>query len=187
MKVTEGGELNHRQLRNGGELQRTSAEQREYAEAWVPLKMTETDNTNTNEQNEELLEQILSFENLNQAYRQVKKNKGAGGIDGMQVKELLPYLRDHKEELLESLREGTYRPSPVRRVEIPKENGTTRKLGIPTVVDRLIQQAIAQVLSPIFEKQFSESSFGFRPNRSAHDALKKCQSHITAGDRKSVV
>ncbi|TWH57594.1 RNA-directed DNA polymerase [Desulfitobacterium sp. LBE] len=181
MKVTEGGELNHRQLRNGGELQRTSAEQREYAEAWVPLKMTETDNTNTNEQNEELLEQILSFENLNQAYRQVKKNKGAGGIDGMQVKELLPYLRDHKEELLESLREGTYRPSPVRRVEIPKENGTTRKLGIPTVVDRLIQQAIAQVLSPIFEKQFSESSFGFRPNRSAHDALKKCQSHITAG------
>ena len=181
MKVTEGGELNHRQLRNGGELQRTSAEQREYAEAWVPLKMTETDNTNTNEQNEELLEQILSFENLNQAYRQVKKNKGAGGIDGMQVKELLPYLRDHKEELLESLREGTYRPSPVRRVEIPKENGTTRKLGIPTVVDRLIQQAIAQILSPIFEKQFSESSFGFRPNRSAHDALKKSQSYITAG------
>ena len=181
MKVTEGGDLNHRQLRNEGELQRTSAEQREYADACVPLKMIETDNTNTKEQNEGLLEQILSSENLNQAYRQVKKNKGAGGIDGMQVEELLPYLRDHKEELVESLREGTYRPTPVRRVEIPKENGKTRKLGIPTVVDRLIQQAIAQILSPIFEKQFSESSFGFRPNRSAHDALKKCQSHITAG------
>ncbi|BAE83473.1 hypothetical protein DSY1684 [Desulfitobacterium hafniense Y51] len=143
--------------------------------------MIETDNTNTNEPNEELFEQILSSENLNQAYRQVKKNKGAGGIDGMQVDELLPYLRDHKDELLESLREGTYRPTPVRRVEIPKENGKTRKLGIPTVVDRLIQQAIAQILSPIFEKQFSESSFGFRPNRSAHDALKKSQSYITAG------
>ncbi|CDX01740.1 group II intron reverse transcriptase/maturase [Desulfitobacterium hafniense] len=181
MKVTEDGDLNHRQLRNEGELQRISAEQREDADACVPLKMIETDNTNTNEPNEELFEQILSSENLNQAYRQVKKNKGAGGIDGMQVDELLPYLRDHKDELLESLREGTYRPTPVRRVEIPKENGKTRKLGIPTVVDRLIQQAIAQILSPIFEKQFSESSFGFRPNRSAHDALKKSQSYITAG------
>ena len=181
MKVTERGKLNHRKLRNEGELQKVSAEQREYADVCAPLKMTETDSTNTNEQSEGLLEHILSPENLNLAYRQVKKNKGAGGIDGMQVEELLPYLRDHKDELVQSLRDGKYRPKPVRRVEIPKENGKTRKLGIPTVVDRLIQQAIAQVLSPIFEKQFSDNSFGFRPNRSTHDALKKSQSHITAG------
>lgn len=181
MKVTESGNLKHRQLRIEDYLQRASAEQREYAEVCAPPKMTETDNTNTNEQTEGLLEKILSAENLNQAYKQVKKNKGAGGIDGMQVDELLPFLRDHKNELLQSLWDGKYRPKPVRRVEIPKENGKTRRLGIPTVVDRLIQQAITQVLSPIFEKQFSDSSFGFRPKRSAHDALRKCQSNITEG------
>ena len=181
MKVTESGNLKHRQLRIEDYLQRASAEQREYAEVCAPPKMTETDNTNTNEQTEGLLEQILSAKNLNQAYKQVKKNKGAGGIDGMQVDELLPFLRDHKNELLQSLWDGKYRPKPVRRVEIPKENGKTRRLGIPTVVDRLIQQAITQVLSPIFEKQFSDSSFGFRPKRSAHDALRKCQSNITEG------
>ena len=181
MKVTKSGNLKHRQLRTEDYLQRVSAEQREYAEVCAPLKMTETDSTNTNEQTEGLLEKILSADNLNQAYKQVKRNKGAGGIDGMQVDELLPFLRDHKNELLQSLWDGKYRPKPVRRVEIPKENGKTRKLGIPTVVDRLIQQAITQVLSTIFEKQFSDSSFGFRPNRSTHDALRKCQSHITDG------
>jgi len=143
--------------------------------------MTETDSTNTNEQRERLLEQILSRDNLNRAYKQVKRNRGAGGIDGMQVDELLPYLRENREEFIQSLRDGKYRPKPVRRVEIPKENGKTRKLGIPTVVDRLIQQAICQVLSPIFEKQFSNNSFGFRPRRSALDALKRCQSNITEG------
>jgi len=181
MKVTESGNLKHRQLQIEDYLQRASAEQREYAEVCAPPKMTETDSTNTNEQTEGLLEQILSAENLNQAYKQVKRNKGAGGIDGMQVDELLPFLRDHKNELLQSLWDGKYRPKPVRRVEIPKENGKTRKLGIPTVVDRLIQQAITQVLSPIFEKQFSDNSFGFRPNRNAHDALRKCQANITEG------
>ena len=181
MKVTEHGNSKHRQLRIEDYLQRVSAEQREYAEVCAPSKMTETDSTNTNEQTEGLLERILSAENLERAYKQVKRNKGAGGIDGMQVDELLPFLRDHKNELLQSLWDGKYRPKPVRRVEIPKENGKTRKLGIPTVVDRLIQQAIAQVLSPIFEKQFSDNSFGFRPNRSAHDALRKCQTHITEG------
>lgn len=181
MKVTESDNSKHRQLQNGDYLQRVSAEQEEYAEVCASPKMTETDNTNTNEQTEELLEGILSAENLNQAYKQVKRNKGAGGIDGMQVDELLPFLKEHKNELVQSLRDGKYRPKPVRRVEIPKENGKTRKLGIPTVVDRLIQQAITQVLSPIFEKQFSDSSFGFRPMRSAHDALRKCQDHIANG------
>ncbi|MGE5612791.1 MAG: group II intron reverse transcriptase/maturase, partial [Bacillota bacterium] len=181
MKVTENGELKHRQLRKEGYPQTVSAEQREYAEACEPSRMTETDITDTNMQTEGLLEQILSRENLNRAYKQVKRNKGAGGIDGMQVDELLPYLREHREELLQSIRDGKYRPKPVRRVEIPKENGNTRKLGIPTVVDRFVQQAICQVLTPIFEKQFSDNSFGFRPGRSAHDALRRCKANITEG------
>jgi len=128
-----------------------------------------------------LLEQILSNENLRQAYKRVARNKGAGGVDGMQVDELLPWLKTNQKELLQSLRNGTFRPRPVRRVEIPKENGKTRKLGIPTVVDRLVQQAIHQVLSPIYEKQFSENSYGFRPERGAHKALRQCQTNITEG------
>jgi RNA-directed DNA polymerase len=183
MKVTESGNLKHRQLRFEDYLQRVSAEQREDAEVCEPSKMTETDSTNTEKQTEGLLERILSKDNLNRAYKQVKRNKGAGGIDGMQVDELLPFLKENKNELVQSLRDGKYRPKPVRRVEIPKENGKTRKLGVPTVVDRLIQQAICQVLSPIFEKQFSDNSFGFRPKRSAHDALKRCQTNITEGYR----
>ena len=181
MKVTESGNLKHRQLREEGYLQRVTAEQREYAGACVPPKITETDSINTNKQTEGLLEQILSRNNLNRAYKQVKRNKGAGGIDGMQVDELLPFLRENKDKVVQSLRDGKYRPKPVRRVEIPKENGKTRKLGIPTVLDRLVQQAICQVLTPIFEKQFSDNSFGFRPKRSAHDALKRCQTNITEG------
>jgi RNA-directed DNA polymerase len=138
MKVTENGELKHRQLQKEGYPQMASAEQREYAEACVPSRMTETDITNTNMQTEGLLELILSRENLNRAYKQVKKNKGAGGVDSMQVDGLLPYLKENREELVQSIRDGKYRPKPVRRVEIPKENGKTRKLGIPTVIDRLI-------------------------------------------------
>jgi group II intron reverse transcriptase/maturase len=156
-----------------------SAEQKEYAEACESPKMTETDITNTIEQTEGLLELILTRDNLNRAYKQVMRNRGVGGIDGMQVDELLPYLKENRDELVQSIRDGKYRPKPVRRVEIPKENGKTRKLGIPTVVDRLIQQAICQVLTPIFEKQFSDNSFGFRPKRSAQDALKRCKINIT--------
>jgi group II intron reverse transcriptase/maturase len=186
MKVTESGNLKHRQLQLEDYLQRVSAEQKEYAEVCAPPKMAKTDNTNTHEQTERLLEEILSADNLNRAYKQVKRNKGAGGIDGMQVDELLPFLKEHKKALLQSIWDGKYRPKPVRRVEIPKENGKTRKLGIPTVVDRLIQQAITQVLSPIFEEQFSDNSFGFRPGRSAHGALRRCQNHITEGYKYAV-
>ena len=120
---------------------------------------------------------------MNLAYKRVVRNAGSGGIDGMEAKELLPYLRSHKEELVKSLADGKYRPNPVRRVEIPKDNGKKRPLGIPTVVDRLVQQSIAQVLQPLYESQFSSSSFGFRPYRGAHQALRSAQSIINEGNR----
>ena len=128
-----------------------------------------------------MLEYILTSDNLNRAYRQVKANKGSGGIDGMEVEQLLPYLREHKEEITESLLGGRYRPNPVSRVEIPKEGGKTRQLGIPTVVDRVIQQSIAQVLSLVYEPEFSATSYGFRPRRGAHQALQKAQEIINGG------
>ena len=128
-----------------------------------------------------MLEYILTPDNLNRAYRQVKANKGSGGIDGMEVEQLLPYLRAHKEEITESLLGGRYRPNPVKRVGIPKEGGKTRQLGIPTVVDRVIQQSIAQVLSLMYEPKFSERSYGFRPRRDAHQALRKAQEIINDG------
>jgi len=133
-----------------------------------------------------LLEMILSPQNMNSAYKQVKSNKGSGGIDGLGVDKLLPYLVEHKESLLQSIAKGTYQPNPVRRVEIPKEGGKKRQLGIPTVVDRVIQQAIAQILSPIYEPLFSKFSYGFRPIRSAHHALKQCQEYISSGYKYTV-
>lgn len=119
----------------------------------------------------ELLDVILAKENLNKAYLQVFRNKGAAGIDGVTVEELRDYLKEHKEEILWKIRNRKYKPQPVRRVQIPKENGKKRNLGIPTVVDRVIQQAMVQVLSPIYEKQFSNSSYGFRPKRSCEMAV----------------
>ena len=183
MRITGSDEYKHRQLTMWDYLPRNTAEREEITEVCESPRITETDITNRAKQTEGLLEQILTDENLEKAYRQVKKNKGAGGIDGMQVDELLPYLRENQKKLVQTLRDGKYHPRPVRRVEIPKENGKTRKLGIPTVVDRLIQQAICQVLTPIYEQQFSDNSYGFRPKRSAHDALKKCQTNITEGYR----
>ena len=183
MRITGSDEYKHRQLTMWDYLPRDTAEREEITEVCESPRITETDITNRAKQTEGLLEQILTDENLERAYRQVKKNKGAGGIDGMQVDELLPYLRENQKKLVQTLRDGQYHPRPVRRVEIPKENGKTRKLGIPTVVDRLIQQAICQVLTPIYEQQFSDNSYGFRPKRSAHDALKKCQTNITEGYR----
>ena len=122
-----------------------------------------------------LLEKVLDRENLNHGYKRVKKNGGSHGVDGMKVDELLPYLKQHGESLKQSLLAGNYRPQPVRRVEIPKPDGGIRLLGIPTVVDRMIQQAIAQVLSPIFEKEFSKHSYGFRPGCNAHQAIEQAE------------
>lgn len=121
----------------------------------------------------ELLEKILDDKNLFNAYKQVYRNKGTSGVDGITIDELGYYMFKHKKEIKEQIRNLKYKPSPVRRVEIPKENGKTRKLGIPTVVDRLIQQAMVQVLSPIFEQQFSDNSYGFRPNRCCEQAIIK--------------
>lgn len=145
------------------------------------IGITENHLTAIKHEKGELLEYILSPSNLNLAYKQVKSNKGSGGIDRMEVDELLPYLRCHKNKLITSIYDGNYHPNPVRRVEIPKSNGKTRNLGIPTVVDRLIQQAISQVLQPLYEPQFSPASHGFRPHRSAHDAFLKCGEYISAG------
>ncbi|WP_196611050.1 group II intron reverse transcriptase/maturase [Pectinatus brassicae] len=133
-----------------------------------------------------LLEKVLSKDNLNAAYLQVKRKKGAAGVDRMEVGEMLGWLKENKERFLLSLRNGKYKPKPVRRVEIPKSDGGKRKLGIPTVLDRLVQQAIAQVLQPIFEKTFSGNSYGFRPGRNAHQAIKQAKAYYEEGYTKIV-
>lgn len=161
-------------------LQNDRAEPESYAGGQTFMWITENNLTN-NQLGYGLLEMILSPSNLNEAYRQVKRNKGAGGVDKMDVSSLQDHLTTNKDELLESILRGRYRPNPVRRVEIPKDNRSKRQLGIPTVVDRVIQQAISQVLTRIYEPQFSPYSYGFRPRRNAHQALRKCQDYITAG------
>jgi RNA-directed DNA polymerase len=161
-------------------LQESRAEPEGYAGGQTFIWMTENNLTNTNKPEYGLLEQILSPTNLNRAYKRVRSNRGSGGIDKMEVESLKDYLVDNKETLIQSILDGEYRPNPVRRVEISKEKGT-RKLGIPTVVDRVIQQAIAQVLSPTYERHFSENSYGFRPGRNAHQALNRCRDYITDG------
>ena len=152
-----------------------------YAGGQTFIEITEN-NLTTNHQSENgLLEYILSSFNLNKAYKQVKRNKGAGGVDKMQVESLKDYLVCQKDELISTIHKGKYRPNPVRRVDIPKENGKKRQLGIPTVIDRVIQQSIAQHLQRIYEPDFSDHSYGFRPKRSAHHALRKCQDYISQG------
>lgn len=134
----------------------------------------------------ELMERILAADNLRRAWRQVKANRGAPGIDGMRIEDFPAYARGHWLAIRQALLDGTYCPQPVRRVSIPKPGGGERLLGIPTVVDRLIQQAIAQVMGPIFDAGFSASSFGFRPRRGAHGALRQVQADIKAGYRIAV-
>ena len=128
-----------------------------------------------------LMEQICERNNLNRAYKRVKANKGAAGVDGMTVSELLGWLVEHKEEFVTSLLDGTYQPQMVRGVQIPKSGGGMRQLGIPTVVDRLVQQAILQVLEPLIDPTFSEASYGFRPRRNAHEALRRGADYVRAG------
>ncbi len=128
-----------------------------------------------------LLEMILSSSNMNRAYHRVMANGGSSGVDSMNCNELFDYLNIHRDELRMSILKGCYKPHPVRRIEIPKGNGKMRCLGIPTLVDRLVQQSIVQVLTPIFEPQFCNGSYGFRPGRGAHDALKRALQILNDG------
>lgn len=162
--------------------QRDSAEHKEE---------TGAQSTGTQENGEQggadLLERILDRDNLNRAYKRVKANHGAPGIDGMTVDEALPWLKEHRGELLESIQAGKYKPQPVRRKEIPKPDGGVRALGIPTVIDRVIQQAIAQQLVPIYEPLFSDGSYGYRPNRSAQQAIGKVKEYAEQGYTQAVL
>lgn len=158
---------------------RTESESYEGVQTFMEINKNEL--TVNNQSADRLLEQIFSLPNLNIAYKRVMHNKGSGGVDKMGVESLKDYLIVNKERLLESIYNGKYKPNPVRRVEIPKESGKKRQLGIPTVVDRVLQQSMTQVIQQIYEPVFSTSSYGFRPKRSAHDALRQCQEYITEG------
>ena len=167
---------------NEGFLQRESVEHQGYAEA----RSTDRSEGKERDGASDLLEAILERDNLNRAYKRVKSNRGAAGIDGMSVEEALPWLKEHREELLQSIRDGSYEPSPVRRKKIPKPDGGVRKLGIPTVVDRVIQQGIAQKLQNIWEPLFSDSSYGYRPRRSGQQAIQKVKEYAEEGYRYAV-
>ena len=129
----------------------------------------------------ELLEEILNPNNLNKAYKKVVSNKGVAGVDGITVEEEFDYLKENKDRILNQIRKRRYKPQPVKRVQIPKENGKKRNLGIPTVTDRIIQQAIVQVISPIYERQFNDNSFGFRANRSCEQAVIRALEYLNEG------
>ncbi len=136
--------------------------------------------------NAHLLERILSRDNMQGAWKRVKANKGVPGVDNISIDEFPEFARENWSAIRESLSDGSYQPLPVKRVEIPKQSGGTRPLGIPSVTDRLIQQAISQVLVPIFDPEFSDFSYGFRPGRSAHDAVYKVRDYIKEGFRIAV-
>ena len=132
---------------------------------------------------EQWMEEVCERENCKQALRRVKANKGSAGVDGMTVQQLPGYLKQHWPAIREQLVSGTYKPQPVRRVEIPKPDGGVRKLGIPTVLDRFIQQAVMQVLQSRWDRTFSDHSYGFRPGRSAHQAVEAAQQYVAEGYR----
>ena len=163
---------------NNGCSQRDNAEHEGYAKASRSFNRIWKERDSAQPR---LLEAILYKGNFNRAYKRVKANKGAAGIDGMTVEEALLYLKEHQKELTDRIYRGKYTPSPVRRVEIPKPEGGVRKLGIPTVIDRTIQQAIAQQLMPIYEPLFIETSYGYRPNKSAKDAILKVKEYAEQG------
>ncbi len=163
---------------NNGCSQRDSAEHERYAKAFRSFNRIWKERDSAQPK---LLEAILYKDNLNRAYKRVKANKGKHGVDGMTIEEALPYLREHQKELTDRILRGKYTPSPVRRVEIPKPDGGVRKLGIPTVIDRTIQQAIAQQLMPIYEPLFIETSYGYRPNKGAKDAILKVKEYAEQG------
>ena len=160
----------------------TQGKQGAYSELQAMSNLKTKSKINT----ENLLERIVDKRNIFEAYKKVVANKGSSGIDGMKVDELLPFLQEHYETLKADLLNGKYKPQPVKRVEIPKPNGGIRLLGIPTVVDRLVQQAINQVINPIFDSGFSNNSYGFRPGRSTHMALKQAQKYINEGYKQVV-
>ena len=140
----------------------------------------------TPDPNAHLLERILSRKNMQQAWKRVKANKGVAGVDNISIEAFPNFARENWHDIRESLSDGSYQPLSVKRVEIPKPSGGARPLGIPSVTDRLIQQAISQVLTPIFDPEFSDSSYGFRPGRSAHDAVYKVREYIKEGYRIAV-
>lgn len=164
-------------------LQRDSAEREKYAGARRSFRRIWKERDSAEP---ELLEAILDRRNMNKAYKRVKVKKGAPGIDGMSIEEALLYLREHKDELIGRIKRGKYTPAPVRRVEIPKADGGIRKLGIPTVIDRIIQQAISQKLLPIYEPLFSDGSYGYRPGRSAKEAIRRVKEYAEEGYRYAV-
>jgi len=180
------GTVKDRQLQMfEGQPQRVGAEPRWYEEASACTQNTETDDFNVKpvSSRKDLLEMVCDRDNMRQAYAKVVGNKGAGGVDEMTVRQLDAWLKENYEALIGRLLKGKYRPMPVRRVEIPKEEkGKMRELGIPTVIDRMVQQAIAQVLTPIFEPLFHDNSFGFRPERSQHDALFRVKRYVDEGN-----
>ncbi len=171
-------------IENNGCLQRDSAEHEGYAKASRSFNRIWKERDSAQPR---LLETILHKDNLNRAYKRVKANKGAPGIDGMTIEDALLYFKEHQQEFTDRIYRGKYTPLPVRRVEIPKPDGGVRKLGIPTVIDRTLQQAITQQLVPIYEPLFAEGSFGYRPNRSAKDAILKVKEYAEQGYTFAVV
>ncbi|MBB6732696.1 group II intron reverse transcriptase/maturase [Cohnella zeiphila] len=165
----------------GSLLQREAVKPPGYAEA--PSSTPAPIVPSSREASGDLLERMLGSANLRDAYKRVVQNGGAPGVDGVTVAQLQAYLKTHWESVKTELLAGTYRPAPVRRVEIPKPGGGVRLLGIPTVMDRLLQQALLQVMNPLFDAAFSPSSYGFRPGKRAHDAVRQAQSHIQSGLR----